>query len=134
VREELGRIVGASGVDVAIENTGNVALIEAAYALTNARGRTVLVGVPPQGATAALSTLPLHFEKRIHGSHGGDARPDLDIPRYLRLLDAGKLDLSRLVGRRYRLEDINDAIDDMRTGRLAGRAMIVFGDAVGYGA
>jgi hypothetical protein len=52
----------------------------------------------------------------------------------LRLLDAGKLDLSRLVGRRYRLEDINDAIDDMRTGRLAGRAMIVFGDAVGYGA
>ena len=122
--EAIGRIVGGGGVDVAVDNTGNAKVIELASRLTGPRGRTVLVGVPPKDATAAISTLPLHFEKRLVGSHGGECRPDVDIPRYVRLVREGRLDLGSLVGRRYPLTGINAAIADMTSGRLAGRAIV----------
>jgi len=126
---EIARIVGSGGVDVAIDNTGNVDVIGLASRLTNARGRTVLVGVPPKGATAAISTLPLHFEQRLVGSHGGECHPEFDIPRYVRLVEDGRLSLAAVVGRRYALDEINAAIDDMTSGRLAGRAIIRMADA-----
>lgn len=118
------RIVGSEGVDVAVDNTGNPAVIELACRLTSPRGRTVLVGVPPQDSVAAISTLPLHFEKKLVGSHGGECRPDIDIPRYVRLVRDDRLTFAHLVGKRYSLHEINTAIDDMRTGRLAGRAIV----------
>jgi len=118
------RIVGSEGVDVAVDNTGNPAVIELACRLTGPRGRTVLVGVPPQDSVAAISTLPLHFEKKLVGSHGGECRPDIDIPRYVRLVRDKRLTFAHLVGKRYSLHEINTAIDDMRTGRLAGRAIV----------
>ena len=129
VAEALAGIVGGDGVDVAIDNTGNVEVIALASRLTSGRGRTVLVGVPPKGATAAISTLPLHFEKRLVGSHGGESRPEVDIPRYVRLVEDGRLALAGVVGRRYALDDINTAIDDMTSGRLAGRAIVRLADA-----
>jgi alcohol dehydrogenase/S-(hydroxymethyl)glutathione dehydrogenase/alcohol dehydrogenase len=101
-----------------------VQLIEMAYRVTNARGRTVLVGVPPKGSSAAIHTLPLHFNKRLVGSHGGQCRPEVDIPNYVRLAKAGRLDLAPCIGTRYPLADINRAIDDMRSGGIAGRAII----------
>jgi S-(hydroxymethyl)glutathione dehydrogenase/alcohol dehydrogenase len=122
---EIRKIVGPGGVDVAVDNTGNVRVIEMAYRLTGPRGRTVLVGVPPKESAAAIYTLPLHFEKTITGSHGGESRPDVDIPNYIRLCRSGKLDLHACMGKRYQLAEINQAIEDMRTGAIAGRALIV---------
>ena len=127
--EEIHRIVGHEGVDIAVDNTGNVEVIALASRLTNARGRTVLVGVPPKDSTAAIATLPLHFEKRLVGSHGGESRPDIDIPRYVRLVQEGRLDLRSLIGQTYPLADVNTAIADMRSGRLAGRALIRLGSS-----
>ena len=129
--EEIRGIVGHDGVDVAVDNTGNVDVIALASRVTNARGRTVLVGVPPKDSTAAISTLPLHFEKRLSGSHGGECRPEIDIPRYVRLVQQKKLSLHDVVGRRYPLDGISDAIQDITRGHLAGRAMICIHDRPG---
>jgi S-(hydroxymethyl)glutathione dehydrogenase/alcohol dehydrogenase len=123
---EIERIVGKAGVDVAIDNTGNPRVIELAYRLTGVHGRTILVGVPAKGNNATIYTLPLHFEQRMFGSHGGDSRPDVDIPRYVRLCQAGKLDLAGLISKRYQMAQINEAIEDLRSGRIAGRAMVQF--------
>lgn len=125
--EEIRRIVGHDGVDVAVDNTGNVDVIAVASRVTNARGRTVLVGVPPKNSTAAISTLPLHFEKRLVGSHGGGSRPAVDIARYVRLVQDGRLSLTRLVGARYQLDEVNLAMADMTSGKLSGRPVIRFG-------
>src|SRR3990167_3701206 len=46
VKEALIDIIGARGVDVAIDNTGNTLVIETAYEITSVQGRTILVGVP----------------------------------------------------------------------------------------
>jgi S-(hydroxymethyl)glutathione dehydrogenase/alcohol dehydrogenase len=127
--EEIQKIVGHEGVDVAVDNTGNVEVIALASRITNARGRTVLVGVPPKDGTAAISTLPLHFEKRLTGSHGGECRPDVDIPHYVRMVREGRLALGSLIGKRCPLADINTAIADMQSGRLAGRAIVKLASA-----
>jgi len=80
--------------------------------------------VPAKGQEARLYTLPLHFEKVLEGSHGGESQPDRDIPRYVRLYESGKLRLNELISCSYSLEKLNDAIADMRAGAFAGRCMI----------
>src|SRR5207247_8470639 len=88
-------------------------------------GRVVLVGVPTKSARKpSLYTLPLHFDKVLVGSEGGRSRPDRDIPRLVRLYQAEKVSFDKLVGKRYALNQINDAIDDLRSGAVAGRGII----------
>jgi len=111
-------------LDVFIDNTGVPAVIEQGYRLTHGQGRVILVGVPRQGNNVSLHTLPLHFGKLLTGSQGGESRPAQDIPRYLRLLQQGRLQLDRFVSARYPLEEINTAIAAMRDGATAGRVMI----------
>lgn len=122
--EEIRKIVGAAGIDVVVDNTGIPEMIELAYELTNPKGRIVLVGVPRKGNTISLYSLPLHFGKRLSGSHGGETNPTEDIPRYLRMLDAGKLNLERVITQEFLLEEINEAIAMMRSGDIAGRCVI----------
>jgi len=84
----------------------------------------VLVGVPPHDSRASIDTLPLHFDQQIFGSHGGGSKPDADIPRLVRLIEARRLDPAPLVARTFALTAINDAIADMRNGILAARPII----------
>jgi S-(hydroxymethyl)glutathione dehydrogenase/alcohol dehydrogenase len=121
---EIRKIVGGAGADVVIETTGNTRVIEQAYDLTHPDGKTVLVGVPRKGDNISIYSLPLHFKKVLTGSHGGSAEPHLDIPRYIRLIQAGKLTLEGLITHEFKLDDINEAIRVMRSGE-AGRVLLV---------
>ena len=120
----IRELLGAEGADVVVDNTGNTGIIEACYRLTASKGRTILVGVPRKGNAAEIYTLPLHFGRAITGSHGGEAQPALDIVRYLRLVDEGKLLLGDLITHRYGLSDINIAIKDMQAGLVSGRCIV----------
>ncbi|HCY84916.1 MAG TPA: dehydrogenase [Desulfobacteraceae bacterium] len=117
-------IVGDTGADVVIDNTGNTEMIGLAYRLTRPDGRTVLVGVPKKGDNINIYSLDLHFEKTITGSHGGEAEPEKDIPRYGRLYGHRKLDLDPLITEHFQLEEINLAIQKMINGDTAGRCLI----------
>lgn len=75
----------------------------------------------------SLFSLPLHFGKVVAGSHGGEATPHEDIPRYMNLVRAGRVDLSKLITAVYPLSEVNQAIEDMRSGATAGRALIEMG-------
>jgi len=111
-------------LDVFIDNTGVPAVIEMGYQLSQREGRVILVGVPRLGQNLNVYSLPLHFGKVLSGSQGGECQPDRDIPRYLRLLERGSLQLDRFVSARFPLEEINAAISAMRDGATAGRVMI----------
>jgi len=91
--------------------------------LTHGDGRTILVGVPSKGDKVSLYTLPLHFKKVLKGSEGGSCQPTLDIPRIIRLIQQGRVSLDGLVTHEFALEDINAALDTVRTGQ-AGRVLI----------
>ena len=131
LREAIRGIVGPQGVDVAVENTGVAEVIETAYEVTAPQGRVILVGVPPKAARhPSFYTLPLHFKKVLTGSEGGDCRPEIDIPKLVRLCQAGRLDFRGLVSKRYQLEQINEAVDDLKNGRVAGRCMVWMEESV----
>ena len=119
----IREIVGSSGADVVIDTTGMVPIIEQAYELTQPSGKTILVGVPRVGDKASIYTLPLHFKKILKGSHGGEAAPDIDIPNYIRLLNAGRLRLDGLITHEFDLDKVNQAISLVKTGE-AGRVVI----------
>jgi S-(hydroxymethyl)glutathione dehydrogenase / alcohol dehydrogenase len=120
---EIRKIVGPSGADVVIETTGNPRVIELAYELTHPDGKTILVGVPRKGDNVSIYTLPVHFNKVLKGSHGGDAIPNIDIPRYVRLVEAGKLKLDGLITHEFKLDNINEAIKLVKSGD-AGRVLV----------
>jgi S-(hydroxymethyl)glutathione dehydrogenase/alcohol dehydrogenase len=115
--------VGEGGADVVVDTTGNARVIEQAYDLTHADGKTILVGVPKKGDNISIYSLPLHFKKILTGSHGGGAEPHVDIPRYVRLVQAGKFKLDGLVTHEFKLAEINEAIAVVRSGD-AGRVLV----------
>jgi S-(hydroxymethyl)glutathione dehydrogenase/alcohol dehydrogenase len=121
---EIRKIVGAKGPDKVVETTGAKAVIELAYNLTHADGTCVLVGVPNE--KVSIYTLPIHFNKVLTGSHGGDAVPHVDIPRLIRLSEAGRLSLDGIITHEFKLDAINEALDLVRSGN-AGRVLINVG-------
>jgi len=122
---KINNIVGENGADIVIETTGNSRIIEQAYNLTHPDGKTILVGVPNKGDDVTIYTLPLHFNKILTGSHGGDSIPDIEIPRYIRLIEAGKMNLNDLITHEFSLDKINEALDLFRSGE-GGRILISF--------
>jgi S-(hydroxymethyl)glutathione dehydrogenase/alcohol dehydrogenase len=123
VREEVRKVVGVAGVDVFVENTGLVRLIEQAYELTAKAGKTILVGVPRHDEDITIHSLPLHFGKVLTGCEGGATDPTVDIPRYIKLYQRGKLQLDRLITHRLPFDDINVALDKVRAGDV-GRCIL----------
>ena len=117
----LREIVGAAGADKVLETTGRKEVIELAYELTHPDGTCVLIGVPTEKVT--IYTLPIHFNKVLTGSHGGDCRPHIDIPRVIRLNQAGRMSFDGLISHEFSLLEINDAIAAMRGGE-AGRVLV----------
>ena len=120
----VNKIINKKSLDVFIDNTGIPRIIEKGYELINSKGRVILVGVPPKDSHIKIYSLPLHFGKIILGSHGGDCNPGLDIPRYLKLLTNKKINFEGLITSRFSLNDINIAINTMRSGSSSGRIMI----------
>ena len=119
----LNELVGNGGFDVTVDLTGSAAVREVAYNATANTGKTVLAGVPDHREKITIDSFPLHFGRRISGSHGGETRPDVDIPRYLRLYELGKLKLREQITHRFNLDDINQAVDVVRNGE-AGRCIV----------
>lgn len=124
IQPALSEILGPEGADVFVDNTGVPAIIEMGYQLIKPQGRVTLVGVPRKGNNINIYSLPLHFGKEISGSHGGDALPHQDIPRYHQLFAKGRLKLRELITDFCSLEGVNEAIQNIRAGIIQGRCVI----------
>ena len=121
LNKEIYSIIGEKGADITVDTTGNAKVIEQAYELTAPDGKTILAGVPKNKIT--IYSLPLHFKKILTGSHGGDSIPDIEIPRYIRLINKKKMTLDNMITDEFKFSEINDAIDLLRSGK-AGRIVI----------
>ena len=119
----LLEISGGNGFDVIVDVTGNAAVRQVAYDSTSNTGITIFAGVPGYKDRISIDSFPLHFGRRLKGSHGGDTWPDMDIPKYLQLYKLGKLKLDEQISHRYPLAKINDAFDIAKKGQ-ASRCLI----------
>jgi len=123
-RNKILHILDDRRLDVFIDNTGVPEIIQMGYEITDAVGRVILVGVPRKENNISIYSLPLHFGKKLIGSYGGEAIPQIDIPKYMRLYVNGIITLKELLTNRYTLDEINIAIQAMRSGEAAGRCLI----------
>lgn len=106
------------GADFAFEAIGNPAVIGQAYNTLGKRGTLVIVGITKPTDQITISPFSMVFTERIvKGCFFGSCRPHLDGPKLLTLYRAGKLPLDDLVTRYYRLDEINQAFDDLDKGR-----------------
>ena len=94
-------------------------MINEALDIIRKGGAVVLTALA--SVTDVTPTLPMLwltvFQKRLLGSLYGEANPRADIPRLLSLYREGKLLLDEAVTSEYKLNDINEAYDDMLAGR-----------------
>jgi NDMA-dependent alcohol dehydrogenase len=122
----LRDLTDGRGADYAFDTAGVPGVLTTAYDAVRRGGTIVAVGLPPDGTAAELpgSDLP-RDEKVVTGSFYGSCHPPTDMPWVLDLFMAGRLPLDRLVSRRFRLDEINDAFAAMNAGEVA-RGVVVF--------
>jgi len=112
------------GADFVFEAVGALKTALQAVEMTAPGGAAVIVGVPADGARLEI---PLHGlwsgERRILTSMYGSCQPHRDFPRLLELDASGSLDLRSLITRRYPLERINEAYEDLESG-APGRGIL----------
>jgi S-(hydroxymethyl)glutathione dehydrogenase / alcohol dehydrogenase len=86
---------------------------------------TVNQNNPASGERIQLDPHDLISGKSIQGSWGGASYPDEDVPRLAKLYSEEGLPLEALLGgRRYRLEQVNEALDDLER-HQASRSLLV---------
>jgi Zn-dependent alcohol dehydrogenase len=99
-----------------------------AVKLTRKGGTCVLTGMTSQ-LTGSINIDLQDFilmNKSLAGTVFGSCNPKADITLLARLYHSGQLLLDEMITKRYRLDDINDAYDDLRNGKII-RGIIDFG-------
>ena len=89
----------------------------------NHGGMAVLIGIP--GNEMTLDPRLFMQQRRFRGSLGA-TYPEKDFPLFLRWHREGKFPLDKLVTRRYKLDEINEACDALAAGEIMGRAIIEY--------
>ena len=108
-----------------IDTTGNKKIIEFGLSVINPiKGKLILVGVQKYNEKISFNTLQVQLGKKIIGSHGGNTKPNIDIPKINKLFRANNINLNKFYTKTYILNDINKAISDMKNGKIQGRCLI----------
>jgi len=117
--EKVEKITGVDGADYCIESAGRASTIEHGFSLIRkSGGRLLFASHPPAGEMIKIDPYDLISGKEISGSWGGDAEPDRDIDIIVDLFDRAGVDLTKFITKRYRLRDVNLALDDLEKGNV----------------
>jgi Zn-dependent alcohol dehydrogenase len=121
------------GADFAIDAVGLpqtqeqiLRAVKPGYSGLSRGGTALLIGITPPDKKAILDTSLFIGNRSFTRTSGGDCRPDRDFPFFVRWYREGKLKLDELVTRRYTLDQINTAVDDLEHGRILGRSILTF--------
>lgn len=118
VQNEVIRILGEFA-DACIESGGKTETIELGFSLIKKKsGKLYFASHPPEGEFISIAPHELIAGKQIFGSWGGGCNPDIDIPKLAEIYLNGQLPLHKLITKRYRLEEINEALNDLENGSV----------------
>jgi len=120
------KAIGRSGVDAVIVTVGAIPAYDDAPKYLAGGGRVIMVGMPHSGAMSSYEPVMLAATGQgMVGSKMGDVVIQRDIPWMVDLYAQGRLKLDELISGRWRLDQINEAIEDTKSG-AARRNVIVF--------
>jgi len=113
------------GVEHSFEALGMTKTAEQAFNMLARGGTANIIGMIPVGQSINLMGAAFLGEKRIQGSLMGSNRFPVDMPRLVDMYMNGKLKLDEMISQRLKLEQVNEAFAEMKTGSIA-RSVIVF--------
>ena len=115
-----------NGPDYVFDIVGAATTIPQALQAVRPAGTAVIVGLHAAKMEVAIPPAVLVLQnKRLLGSFAGSSRPESDLPKLVELYRAGRLQLDRLITKRYALDDLPQAFADMEAGTIA-RGVLVF--------
>ncbi len=124
--EEIRRLTGGFGVDVAIDAVGHPEVYKQAFNARDLAGTVVLVGVPSPAAKVELPMLEIFGRGgAMKSSWYGDCLPSRDFPMLVDLYMQGRLDLDAFVSETIALDDVETAFAKMQQGAVL-RSVVVF--------
>ncbi len=120
------KALGGRGADAVLITVGAIPAYEQAPKYLGRGGRAIMIGMPHSGDMASYEPVMLAaVGQGMIGSKMGDVVIQRDIPWMIDLYEQGRLKLDELISGRWRLDQINEAIADTKTGS-AKRNVIVF--------
>jgi len=113
------------GVHHSFEAIGLKATAEQSFKMLRRGGTANIIGMIPVGTMIELHGPDFLGEKKIQGSFMGSNRFPVDMPRFVDFYMSGKLKLDQMISRRLKLEEVNEAFEELKRGEIA-RSVIVF--------
>ena len=122
-REEVLKITGGRGVDVAFEALGRPETWNIALDVIKDGGRMVPIGLGAGVQTAQVEINRLvRRSQRILGSYG--ARTRQDLPEVIRMAAKGLISYQKIVTKRVPLNEANATYKLLSQGKIQGRAVV----------
>ncbi|WP_417562329.1 NAD(P)-dependent alcohol dehydrogenase [Microbacterium sp.] len=115
VAERLTELTGGTGVTKSFDTTGSPHVARGALDAAAVGGTVLVCGAPPPGTEIPVDIQSILPGKILRGVTMGDTDPRELIPTLVALHGEGRLPLEKLE-RRYTLDDINRAAEDMHSG------------------
>jgi Zn-dependent alcohol dehydrogenase len=120
-KQAMGR-----GADAVIVTVGAIPAYDQAPRYLANGGKVIMVGMPHSSDMSTYEPVMLAATGQgMVGSKMGDVVIQRDIPWMVDLYEQGRLKLDELISGRWRLDQINEAIEDTKTG-AARRNVIIF--------
>ncbi len=122
--EQVREMTGG-GVHYSFEAIGLKATAEQAFAMLRPGGTATVIGMVPYGENIEVPGHEMLQAKKLQGCTMGSNRFRIDMPRLVDFYLAGKLKLDELISDRVEFTQINDTLQNLKTGEVA-RQVIVF--------
>ena len=122
--DAIEEITGGRGVDFAIDCVGVDGSLESAFRATRPGGTVVAVGLMHATISSDIDTFSLLMEKTLTGTYGGSISPRRDIPAFVDLYMAGRLDIGALMDHECKLSEVGQTLNELEQGRFT-RAVIL---------
>ena len=103
-------------IDCAVEACGSPAVLSDIIGFLRPQGgKVVVIGNAAHGSVVTVPTVEFNQGKSILGTWGGDTNPDQDFFGYQKEIEQRSEAFGKLMSQKFSLEDINIAIDKMRS-------------------
>ena len=117
--DQVRALTDGRGVDVGFEAAGKVAAMEQSFLMTRPGGTVVPTGMDAAGENVTLPNFEYSIrDRKVLSSQTGGGDIQGMIPRFAALMDKGQLDYRSMVSRTYLLDQVPQALEDLRRRRI----------------
>ena len=126
ILKQVRALTGGRGVDAAIDIVASSETLQACFEALAPAGRMVIIGSRPKSVFGTESTFTVNAQeylKQAQEIHGSKYVNNEEILRTLQLVKHKRI--KAVVGRTFRLEQVEEAHELLRRNQIAGRAAMV---------